>query len=156
MYLSHAVNAVTSVNAKCSHLDLVVFHYGHMGNLSLISVSFPKISAITVVYLDNDRENSRANALEQIAVPLFQSLRHYRVVGVSKGICHNMPSLLPCVAAVVKQRPHKLWYSKRGVGVVDVYSHLLVKVIKCSVNVHMLVYDIPDRRSAKEVLLTKS
>ena len=156
MYLSHAVDAVGSVNAKSSHLDLVVFHNRHMGNLSLISVSLPKVLAVSVVYLNDDRENSGANALEKIAVPLFQSLGHDCVVSVSKGVGNYVPSLLPGVSAVIQQCPHKLGDSQRGVCVVDVYSHLLVKVIKCSVNVHMLVYDIPDRRSAKEVLLTKS
>ena len=147
---------MAGMNAQCCHFDLIVLDDGHMRYLGLVLISFPEGFAVSLVDLDDDRENSRADALEQVAVPLFKSLGHNGMVGICKGICYDMPSLFPRISAVIEQRTHKLGDSKCGVGIVDMDSYLFVQVIKRAVDCHMLIYDIADRCCAKEILLTQT
>ena len=67
-----------------------------------------------------------------------------------------MPSLIPGIAAVVEKDPHKLGNCEGRVCIVDMDSNLFVEVVKGTVNAHMLVYDVADRRSAEEILLSES
>ena len=147
---------VAGVNAERRHLYLVVLDDRHSCDLIVVAVLLPELAAVSLVDLNDDREDPRGNALEQVAVPLFERLGHYGVVGIGKGLCYDVPRLVPGIAAVVKHYPHQLGDSECGVSVVDVDSDLLVQVVKGAVNVHVLVYDVADGGSAQEVLLSES
>ena len=78
------------------------------------------------------------------------------MVRICKGVCNDVPSFIPRIAAVVQQSSHKLGDSECRVSVVDVDSDLFVQVVQSAVNSHMLVYDIAYRSGAEEILLTQS
>ena len=147
---------VRSVNAEGSHLDHILLDYGHMSYLSLIVIHLPEAAAVSLVYLNYDRVDSRNNALQEVAFPLFKSLGHNGVVGVSKGMCNNIPCALPVIAALVEKYSHKFGNSESRVSVVDVDSNLVGKVVKSAVNVEVSVYDIRNRSRRHEILLTKT
>ena len=156
MYLSNAVYMVRSVYAEGSHLYHVVLDDGHMSDLALVMIHIPKFLAVSLVYLYDDGEDSRCNALEQVAVPFFESFGHYGVVGVSKGMSNDVPSLVPVVAAVIEQYSHQLGDSEGGVSIVDVDSYLIGKVIHSAVNVHVGVYDVAYGSCYEEILLAQT
>ena len=133
---------------------LVVLDNAHSGDLVVVPGALLDLLAVAAVDLADDVENSGGYLTDKVNVPLFQCLSHYRVIGVGEGVGDDIPALVPAVAAVIKQNAHKLGDSKGGVSVVDMDSHLLMKVVKCAVNGHMPVYDISHGSRAHEILLT--
>ena len=152
--LGNAVYAVRSAYAQECHVDLVVLDNGHSGNLVSVAKTLHKLFAVTAVDLADNVEDTGSDLADKINVPLFQSLSHNGVVGVSEGVGNDVPALVPAVAAVIEENTHKLGDSKSGVSIVDVDSYLLVEVIEGAVNAHMAVYDIADGSCAHKVLLT--
>ena len=124
--------------------------------LPLIAGCVQSSCAVAAVDLADDVEYSWGYLVDQVDIPLFECLCHDGVVGVGKGIGHDVPRLIPAVAAVIEQNAHQLRHSERRVGVVDVDGDLLVQVIERAVNAHVVVDDIADRCRAEEILLTQT
>ena len=137
-------------------MDFAVLHYAHLARFFGVARAVHNILVVTAVDFADNLINSRQNLLNKVLVPLFKSLCHNRVVGVSKCIGDDMPRLLPSVAALVEQNSHQLGNCESGVSVVDVDSNLLVEVIHTAVNTHMAHDDITDRGSAHKILLTQT
>ena len=78
------------------------------------------------------------------------------MIGVSKGVGNDVPSVIPSITAVIQQNPHQFRNSKGRVGVVDVDGNLFVQVIQCAVYAHVVVYNVTDGSSTQEVLLTQT
>ena len=98
----------------------------------------------SLIDFNDIREDSRDNVLNKVYIPLLESLCHNGMVSISKGIDNDIPCLIPCISAVIEKDSHELGNSKSRVSIVDVDSNLLVEVIECTVNVHVVVYDIAD------------
>ncbi len=146
-----------SSNTESSHVDHIVLDYGHTGCLSTVAaVLLHERLAVTVVYLNYDREYTWYNVLNEVNIPFFKSLSHNSVVSVSEGLCNDVPSLVPAVSAVIEENTHKLRDSKCRVSIVDVDSNLFSEVFECAVNHHVVVYDIADRSCTEEVLLSET
>ena len=138
-------------------MDSVVLDDGHTGGLcAVVAVFLHKGLAVAVVDLNDDREDTRDNGLDEVYVPLLESLSHNSVVCIGEGVCNDVPSLIPAVAAVIEENSHKFGDSEGGVGIVDVYSYLVSEVFKSTVNVHMSVHDVTDRSRAEEILLAET
>ena len=101
-------------------------------------------------------EDTRHDLLDQIHVPLFQSLCHNGVVGVGKGVGDDVPCAIPCIAAVVQQHTHQFRNCQCRVCVVDVDRYLFMQVFQCAVYVHVVVDDVADSCGTQEVLLTQT
>jgi len=145
---------VGSAYAKESHMNLIVLNDGHSGNSQLITCACLDFLAITSVYLADNGVNPWNSLTDKVDIPLLQRFSHNGMVGVSKGICNNVPALIPAIAAIVQKNTHKLGYSEGGVGVVNVYSNLFIEIIQSAVNGHMPVYNIPYRSGTHEILLS--
>ena len=90
--LGNAVDTVRSHDAQGSHVDLVVLDNRHAGGLCTVAaVAFHQTGTVAVVDLHDDLEDTRHDLLDQIHVPLFQSLCHNGVVGVGKGVGDDVP-----------------------------------------------------------------
>ena len=138
-------------------MDHIVLDDGHTcGLCAVAAVSLHERLAVAVVYLNDDGEDTRDNVLNEVNVPLFESLSHNSVVGISEGLCNDVPSLVPAVAAVIEENTHELGDSESRVSIVDVDSYLFSEVFESTVNVHVGVYDIADRSRTEEVLLSQT
>ncbi len=154
--LGNSVYAVRSRHAEICHMNFALLNDGHFSHLIAVARSAHKLFAVTAVDLTDDLVNSRQNSADKVLVPLFKSLGHYRVVGVGEGAGDDMPSLIPAVAALVKEYSHKLGDSERRVSIVYVDSDLLVEIIEVAVNLHMAHYDIRNGSSAHKILLAQT
>ena len=114
------------------------------------------ICTFPVVDLYDDLEDSRHDLLYQVYIPLFQCFCHNGVVGVSKGVCYNVPCALPGIAAVIQQHTHQFRNCHGGVSIIDMDGNLFVEIFQGAVYIHMMVYDIADCCGAEEVLLTQT
>ena len=70
-------------------MDLVVLDYGHSRDLVAVAKTFHKVCAVTVVYLNDNGEDTGNDLLNKVHIPLFKSFRKNGVVGVCKGIGKN-------------------------------------------------------------------
>ena len=80
-----------SAHAEQSHVYLVVLDNRHSRYLCAVVQTLHKLRAVTVVYLNNNREDTWYYLLYKVNVPLLQSLGEYCVVGIGKGIGNDMP-----------------------------------------------------------------
>ena len=155
--LRNAVDAVRSHYTQSCHVNLIVLDDGHSGGLCTVAaVAFHQACTVTVVDFYDNLEDSRNNLLYKVDIPLFQSFCHNGVVGVSKGVGNDVPSVIPSITAVIQQNPHQFRNGEGRVGVVDVDGNLFVQVIQCAVYAHVVVYDVTDGSSTQEVLLTQT
>ena len=118
-------------------MDLATLYYRHLGNAVAVARSAHKLFAVAAVDFADNLINSRQYSADKILVPLFESLRHNRMVCVSECVGNNVPSLIPTVTALIKQYSHKFGDSERGVSIIDMNSDFLVEVVEIAVHFHM-------------------
>ena len=78
------------------------------------------------------------------------------MVGVGYHLSNHGPGSLPVIGIGIHQNTHKLRHAQCGMGIVDMDSHLIGKVIKRSVGVQMLGDDALQGCGHQEVLLAQS
>ena len=83
----YTVNRMTADNGKVCHLNLAVIDNCHLGNLlfRLLRILSPNGFTESAVNLLHNLINSGKKLGEQLNGPLFQSLSHNGMVGVSAG-----------------------------------------------------------------------
>ena len=118
-------------------MNFAVLNNGHLGNAVAVARSAHKFFAVAAVDFADNLINSRQYSADKVLVPLFESLRHNRMVCVSECVGNNVPSLIPTVTALIKQYSHKFGDSECGVSIIDMNSDFLVEVVKISVYFHM-------------------
>ena len=102
---------------------LIVLDNGHTCSFCAVAaVSLHERLAVAVVYLNYDREDTRDNVLNEVNIPLFESLSHNSVVGISEGLRNDVPSLVPAVAAVIEENTHELGDSESRVMWIATFS----------------------------------
>ena len=78
------------------------------------------------------------------------------MVGVGEHPLADAEGLVPVKAALIQQDAHHLGDGQRGVGVVQLDGDLVGQVLQRSVAGQVVLYDIADRSSGQEVLLTQA
>ena len=78
------------------------------------------------------------------------------MIGVSKSVCDNVPRLCPAITAFVQHYSHQLGNSESRVSIINMYGNLFVKIVQCSVYIHMTHYYVTYGSGAHKILLTKS
>ena len=78
------------------------------------------------------------------------------MVGVRAHLDYRIPCLIPREEILVDEYSHKLGDTKSGMGVVNMDSNLIRKIIKSSVNCHMVADYALAGCGNKEILLRKS
>ena len=97
-------------NAKVSHsYNSVLYNCGALNCLRVPRKCHNVVSETAVNFL-NYLINTRYAGVYQLNGPALKRLWHYGVIGISHSAGYNIPRLIPAVAALVKQKAHKLWY----------------------------------------------
>ena len=116
----------------------------------------PDAAAEAVVYLLDYLIYSRQQATEEILAPTFESFAHDGMVRVGENFRHNIPCVIPAVAALVEQQAHELGDSESRVGVVDMDSHLVAEIVERAVLAQVAVDDILNGCGDEEILLAQT
>ena len=155
--LGHAVDAVGSVGADVCHADLVVADQSHVVDLALVAGEcLLQLLAGTAVHLDHDLVDAGQGHLEDVHIPLLQSLGHNGVVGVGKDLLADLKGLIPVKAALVQQDAHHLGDGQRGMGVVQLDGDLVGQILQRAVGGQVVLHDIADGCGREEVLLAQA
>ena len=105
----------------------------------------------------NDLEMTRQEFLKESDRPLFQSFGHERVVRVSKGTRHDVPSFVPFQAFVVQKNAHQFRNGNRRVRIVQLDGDLVREKLPFAV---MQLFETADNvlqgSGAKEILLAQA
>ena len=132
--LGHAVDAVGGVGADVGHAHLIVADQCHVVDLALVAgESLGQLFAGAAVHLDHDLVDAGQGHLEDVHIPLLQSLGHNGVVGVGKDLLADLKGLIPVKAALVQQDAHHLGDGQRGMGVVQLDGDLVGQVVQRAV-----------------------
>jgi len=155
--LGHAVDAVGGVGADVGHAHLIVADQCHVVNLALVAgESLGQLFAGAAVHLDHDLVDAGQGHLEDVHVPLLQSLGHDGVVGVGEHLLADVEGFVPAKAALIQQDAHHLGDGQGGVGIVQLDGHLVGQVLQRGVAGQVVLHDVADGGSRQEVLLTQA
>ena len=155
--LGNAVDGMAGVGADVGHADLVVANDCHVVDLALIAgEGFLQVSTAAAVHFLHDLPDTRQGGAEDIHVPLFQSLAHDSVVGVSKDLAADVESCIPFIAALIQQNAHHFGDGNGRVGIVQLDGDLIRQVFQGTVLVQVVAQDIGNGSSAEEVLLAQA
>ena len=137
--LRNAVDAMASDYAKVSHANLTIAYNAHLGDLIPVSGEYvPSLAAEALIDFLNNTVDSGELQAEEILIPGFKRLRHYRVVGVRANLGNDFPRSIPLHEVLVNEYSHKLGDTERGVCVIYVDSNLVSKIIYSAVYRHMV------------------
>ena len=75
------------------------------------------------------------------------------MVGISTGLCRNLPRLIPGEIILIHEDSHKLCHRYRRMGVVELEGNLLIELSDVSVLTHILGNCLLNGSGNKEVLL---
>jgi len=155
--LGHAVDAVRGISADVGHADLVVADQGHVVDLALVAGEcLLQLFAGAAVHLDHDLVDAGQGHLEDVHVPLFQSLGHDGVVGVGEDLLADVEALVPAKAALVQQDAHHFGDGQGRVGIVQLDGHLVTQVLQGAVGSQVILDDVADGSGRQEVLLAQA
>ena len=151
----NAVDLMAGGDRKVGHLDhSVVYDRGALHKIGVVSL-LPNIGPVTVVNFGDDLENSWQARREKLGRPALQRLAHDRVVGIGHRFCHNVPRLVPRIAALVKKNSHKLGNGKHGVGVVGVNGGKIGQLVD-GMLFKMIFNNVLNRGRHKKILLAQA
>ena len=155
--LGDAVDAVGGVGADVGHAHLIVADEGHIVDLALVAgEGCFQLLAGAAVHLDHDLVDAGQGHLEDVHIPLLQSLGHDGVVGVGEDLLADVEALVPAEAALIQQDAHHLGDGEGRMGIVQLDSHLVGQVLEGAVGGQMALDDVADGGSRQEVLLAQA
>ena len=117
---------------------------------------FSSFCAGAAVHLDHDLVDAGQGHLEDVHIPLLQSLGHDGVVGVGEDLLADVEGLVPAKAALVQQNAHHLGDGEGGVGIVQLDRDLVGQVLQGAVGGQVVLDDIADGSGRQEVLLAQA
>ena len=155
--LGNAVDAVGGVGTDIGHAHLIVTDEGHIVDLALIAgEGCFQLLAGAAVHLDHDLVDAGQGHLEDVHIPLLQSLGHDGVVGVGEDLLADVEALVPAEAALIQQDAHHLGDGEGRMGIVQLDSHLVGQVLEGAVGGQVVLDDVADGGSRQEVLLAQA
>ena len=155
--LGHAVDAVGGVGADVCHAHLIVADQCHIVDLALVTgEDLLQLCAGAAVHFHHDLVDAGQGHLEDVHVPLFQSLSHDGVVGVGEDLLADVECLVPAKAALIQQNAHHLGDGEGGVGVVQLDGDLVRQVLEGRIAGQVVLDDIADGCGRQEVLLAQA
>ena len=96
MQSCYTVHRETTRDRHVCHLDLTIIDDSHLRNLFLVSrvflLDFKEEAAVDLLY---NLVDTRKQSGEQLDRPFFKGLSHDGMVGVSAGLCCDIPCLFP-------------------------------------------------------------
>ncbi len=151
--LRNAVDILRAVYGKLRHVHLSAGNglhtlYAVAGNTAAV-----QIRNELLVYLKNYRVYVGQKLLNDLSVPLFESLRHNGVVGVVECLLRDRERLLERHSVLLDKDTNKLWYGDNGVRIVKLNGVVLRERIQMSSRRNMTANKIRHGRRAEEVLL---
>ena len=150
----YAVDHVAAGQAHIGHVHLAALDDGVAGDPGVVAVELlGQQRAPAAVYLADDLEHARQQALYQALRPGLQGLGHDGVVGVGHAVAHDVPGLVPAQPVLVHEYAHELGYDERGVRVVDVYYVVLGEAAHVAPDAAVVADDVLRRGGDEEVLL---
>ena len=131
-----------------------VLHQFHAVCLRLVHALLVHLGHKLLFDAQNDIIDCRQQLLHQIAVPLFQCLRHNGVVGVVEDLSCHAECLVEGIAVFRQhQLAHQFRHGDDRMGVVQLDGKLVCQVVQRAVNCLVLFQNVLERCGAEEILL---
>ena len=155
--LCNAVGVCGSEDSHSCHVDNAAVN-NELGVYLLLGLTDRlKVLFEVVVYHENDLINCGDNALEQVDVPLFQSLAHNGVVGVVAGLLNDIECFLEGKTFLEHEYSDELSNGNCGVSIVELKSVALCKVGEILAVLCLVASDnVLNGSGYEEILLLKS
>ena len=99
---------------------------------------------------------SRKEPHHHVLRPFLKSLCKYGMIGISKGLGYDGKSIIPGIVMLVHKYTHKFRNYHGRMGIIDMDSHLVRKIIKGWIVLHMVRNYILCRSRHKEILLLQA
>ena len=129
MQSCHTVYRITGDDGEMCHFHLAVINDGHFRDLLLVAGILSRhLFQESPVDLFHDLVNSGKKTGEQLDGPLFQSLCHNGMVGISAGLGGYLPGLLPGQIIIIHQNAHQFRNRYRRMGIVELEGHFLMEL----------------------------
>ena len=136
-----------------SHVDKIALDDLYPADLFLFNIGSVHLGYESFVYLDNYAVYPRQKLLNKTGVPFFESFLHNGVVRIVEYLLSRIESLFKSPALVVNELTDKLRNGYYRVSIVELYRDIVCKFVHAPAGSLVLLYDIGDRCTAKEILL---
>ena len=153
----YAVNAKGANYSQTSHMNLAILNNGQLMNQILIPwILGTNLIEEATVNLVNNHVDTWQQILEQISIPLLQSLWQNGVVGVGYSVAGNIPSYIPIQTIIINKYPHQLSYCYCWMGIVNLDAYFVCKGANIIMGTHEMTYNALYTSRYKEVLLNQT
>ena len=153
----YAVNAKGANYSQTSHMNLAILNNGQLMNQILIPwILGTNLIEEATVNLVNNHVDTWQQILEQISIPLLQSLWQNGVVSVGYSVAGNIPGYIPIQTIIINKYPHQLCYCYGWMGIVNLDAYLVCKGGNIIMGTHEMAYNALYTSRYKEVLLNQT
>ena len=111
---------------------------------------------VTLFDFLDDLKMTRQDAGEQMLGPTLQRLGQQGVVGIAKAVAGDFDRLVHRQPVQIGQQAHQFRSGNRGVGVVELYRHLIGQVFDLVTFRQEAAQQILKRGGGKEILLLQA